>query len=269
MKLKFIVRRIRKRSFFSIILFLTITSFIKGQNLPQKEIYEDWHFWTSINSTMRLSERWGAMADFHVRRENFIKDPNFYFLRLGGVYWLDDQFSAAGGVAGLWLATDTEVGLRYAFEKRIFQQMLWRSKIKKMTFLQRIRVEQRWHEVLDVATGEVDRTRYSNRFRFLMSASAQVFENPMLPRVVAANEIHFHTGKEIIYNTFDQNRIFLGINQRVSKDLTFDLGYMMVYQQRYSGNQYNMFHTLRFFFYYSPDWRKKGKLPHYSVPGDQ
>ncbi len=255
--------------FIAIWLLVVIPNILLGQNTLEKEVDKNSQFWTSINSTFRMSDRWGAMADFHIRRENFIKDPNFYFLRFGGVYWLDDKFSAAGGVAGLWLATDTEAGLKYAFEKRIFQQVLWRSQIKKITFLQRIRVEQRWHEVLDRATGEVDRVRYSNRFRFLMSASVQVFENPQLPKLVIADEIHFHTGKEIIFNTFDQNRLFVGINQRLSKSVTFDMGYMMVYQQRYSGYQYDLNNTFRLFFYFSPDWRKKGSLPHYAIAGEQ
>lgn len=251
------------------IIVITCCSSLKAQNASEKYVDYEWMFWTSINSTFRLSDRWGAMADFHVRRKNFIKDPNFYFFRLGGVYWLDDKFSAAGGAAGLWLATETEAGLKYALEKRTYQQILWRNEIKRITFLQRIRVEQRWHEVLNRSTGEVDRTRYSNRFRSLMSASVQLFEDKYLPKLVIADEIHFHTGKGIVYNTFDQNRLFLGINQRISKNLTFDMGYMMVYQQTYLGNAYSFMNTFRLFFYYSPDWRKKGKLPHYSIPGEQ
>ena len=42
-----------------------------------------------------------------------------------------------------------------------------------------------------------------------------------------------------------------------------------VYQQRYSGFEYDMNHTFRLFFYYSPDWRKEKEGPHYSIPGDE
>jgi len=61
-----------------------------------------------------------------------------------------------------------------------------------------------------------------------------------------------------VYNTFDQNRVFLCIRQPISRSVSFDLGYMMVYQQRASGYQYNENHTLRCFFYYRPDFRKHG-----------
>ncbi|MCE2613942.1 DUF2490 domain-containing protein [Flavobacteriaceae bacterium D16] len=256
-----------------VFLGFLIIIFIPAQAISQQgiasETFEQTQFWTSINSTARISKHWGMIADVHLRRENFISDPNFYFLRLGAAYWLNDQISFVGGGAALWLATETDSGRKYALERRIYQQALWRALIGKITFLQRVRIEQRWHEVLNTDSGSVDRTRYSTRFRFLISAAVQVFEDPRLPRPVLSNEILFHAGKEIIYNTFDQNRLFLGFNQRLSKSLTIDYGYMMVYQQRYTGNQYDLNHTFRLFLYYSPDFRKRADddLPHYPVGG--
>jgi hypothetical protein len=66
----------------------------------------------------------------------------------------------------------------------------------------------------------------------------------------------FHFGKEVRLNTFDQNRFFTGIQVPVAKDLKFDFGYMMVYQQHADGYTYDLNHTLRWFFFYSPDFRK-------------
>lgn len=235
----------------------------------EKEVNEQVQFWTSLNSTWRFSDHWGAMVDFHIRRNDFMKDPNFYFLRMGGVYWFNDKMSLAGGGALLWFATpDGGNDFNYALEKRIYQQLLWRSENGRARFLQRVRNEQRWHEVLD-QEGNVDRVRFSNRVRLLLSASIRVFDNTKLPRLVLADEILFHFGKEIVYNTFDQNRFFVGINQRLSKNWVYDLGYMAVYQQKYSGYQYDLNHTIRLFFYFSPDLRKKKgeDLPHYPVGG--
>ncbi len=240
-----------------------------AQPAMDRETNEQAQFWTSINGTLRLTQKFGIITDVHLRRNNFLKDPNFYFLRLGGAYWANDQFSFAGGVAALWLATQTDVGLEYALERRTYQQALWRAPMGRLTFLQRIRIEQRWHEVLDVSDGSVDRVRFSHRFRFLMSASVKAFPGPKAPRPTLSNEILFHVGKEIVYNTFDQNRLFLGFNQPLGKGWSVDYGYMMVYQQKYSGFEYDLNHTLRLFFYYSPDFRKKAndQLPHYPVGG--
>ena len=257
------VMKIWLRTVFALIVGL---KWLGGQD---RVVYEQPQFWTSINGTMRLSQRFGLITDFHLRRNDFLNDPSFYFLRLGGAYWVDDQFSLAGGVAALWLATDTEVGTEFALERRTYQQVLWRADKQRLTFLQRIRIEQRWHQVLDPVNGSVDRIRFSNRFRLLMSAFIEAFPNPKAPRPTISNEILFHVGKEIVYNTFDQNRLFLGFNQRLGKGWSVDYGYMMVYQQRYSGFEYDLNHTFRLFFFYSPDFRKKAdkELPHYPVGG--
>ena len=153
----------------------------------------------------------------------------------------------------------------------MYQQALWRAKIARTTFLQRIRVEQRWQEVLNNQNGNVDHIRFTNRFRFLMSAAIKVFDNFYLPQPVISNEIHFQVGEEVIYNTFDQNRLFIGINQQLGNSWSFDFGYMLVYQQKYSGSEYDMNHTVRLFFYYTPDFRKiiEDGLPHYPVSGSE
>jgi hypothetical protein len=253
-----------------ILLGLCFQPFMLVNAQEEREVNDQLQFWTSINSTLRFTDKLGLMGDFHIKRNNFIKDPEFYFLRFGGIYWLDDQFSFAGGVAGLWLATETNQGLSFGFEKRIYQQVLWRTAIRRVVFLQRIRNEQRWHEVLN-DDGNVNRVRFSNRVRFLLSWNIKVFNNEELPKLVLSDEILFHFGDEIVYNTFDQNRFFIGINYGLNKIWTFDLGYMLIYQQLYSGYQYDMNHTIRIFFYYSPDFRKyKNKdLPHYPIGGSE
>ncbi len=253
----------------SITLLLFFILFTPVEAQTEKEINNQVQFWTSINSTWRLSDRWGVMGDFHIRRDDFIKDPNFYFVRAGGVYWFNDKMSVAGGAAALWLASPAfDGGFNYGLEKRLYQQLLWRSVNGRTKFLQRIRNEQRWHEVLE-PDGSVDRVRFSNRVRFLFSASIRVFEDEKKPRLVLSDEILFHFGEEIVYNTFDQNRLFIGISQRFNKNWSYDFGYMALLQQKYSGYQYDLNHTIRLFFYLSPDLRKKKdeNLPHYPVGG--
>jgi hypothetical protein len=86
-----------------------------------------------------------------------------------------------------------------------------------------------------------------------------VFKNPHYPALVLSDELCIQFGKEVVYNTFDQNRAFIGIKQIVSKSLSFDLGYMALFQEKASGYQYDKNHTFRWFWYYTPDFRKKKK----------
>lgn len=256
------------RYFLFSIAILTCGSAL-SQDPQQKEINQNEQFWWSINTTTRLTEHFGVVGDFHIRRNEFLQDPNFYFARIGAAWWITDRLTLVGGYAHLWLSKSFEnIDNVYQDENRIYQQIQWRQKVGRVTFVQRIRNEQRWHEVLN-NDGSVNRIRFSNRVRFLSSFNIKVFNNPKLPSLSIADEIHMHFGKEIVYNTFDQNRIFAGLKVPVRKNLSFDIGYMMVYQQRYSGYQYDMNHTFRWFFYYSPDLRSKKDKMHYALPGDE
>ncbi len=252
-----------------IILTILIGCSAFGQQQENKIINQKDQFWGSINTTTRLTDSFGIVGDFHIRRDDFIQEPNFYFARIGAAFWITDRLTLVGGYAHLWLSKSFENRDNvYQNENRIYQQVQWRQKVGRVTFVQRIRNEQRWHEVID-SDGLVDRIRFSNRVRFLSSFNIKVFENPKLPSISIADEVHVHFGKEIIYNTFDQNRIFAGLQVPLMNNLKFDIGYMLVYQQRYSGNEYDMNHTFRWFFYYTPDFRGKKGSPHYALPGDE
>ncbi len=63
------------------ITLLPIKAYV--QQLPPKEVTHFTQFWTSINANARISDKWSMLADFHMRRNNFLKDPGFYLIRTG------------------------------------------------------------------------------------------------------------------------------------------------------------------------------------------
>jgi Protein of unknown function (DUF2490) len=221
----------------------------------QKEINHQEQVWVSINTLTRLSDKWGLVADVHEKRNNFLKDPGFHFIRLGVNYWLKDNITFSAGYGHLWLAPTTPGWQTISNENRLYQQVQLTSKVGQISLVQRIRNEQRWQQkiVNDKLTGE---NKFTNRVRYLLSSTIPVFKNPALPTLVISDELCVQFGREVVYNTFDQNRLFFGIKQRVSKVLSFDIGYMLVNQQKASGYQYDENSTFRWFFYYNPDCRK-------------
>jgi hypothetical protein len=47
-----------------------------------------------------------------------------------------------------------------------------------------------------------------------------------------------NAGPTIVYNHFDQNRIYVGIEQVLSKKFSMELGYLNWYQQTASGDRF-------------------------------
>ena len=80
---------------------------------------------------------------------------------------------------------------------------------------------------------------------------------PKFPQLSVANEVLIQFGRSVVYNTFDQVRLFGGIRQNIGRGWSYDCGYMLVFQQNAGGLSYNRNHTIRLFFYYTMDTRRE------------
>jgi hypothetical protein len=246
-----------KRLLFSLMLLFCFWE-SRAQELPDRLVSHDMHSWISINSFIRFSDKWGMMADVHHRRRSGIAQTSFNFLRLGATYWVTDEIRATGGVAILRLAPPF-ADRDYTDEYRIHHELTYAHRLGKIRALERLRFDHRWRENYN-ANGQLDGYQFTTRVRFLYSLAIPLYSGEKAykkPALVIADEILAQFGPGVVYNFFEQNRFFLGIRQRVSETLAFDTGYMYVFQQTAFGNQLNAFHTLRLFFYWTPDFRKQ------------
>jgi len=210
--------------------------------------------WPSTPSM--LSEKWSIIADLHIRRNHFITHPGFYFIRIGGGYKINSNIAVGAGYANLLLGPSISGYKTFADENRIFEQIQLTAKARSVSILNRLRIEQRWQEKLskDVSTHT---NKFTNRVRYLLSFTIPLSKKSYMPSLVISDEVAIQFGKEVLYNRFDQNRAFLGFKQTLNKDLSFDIGYMLVFQQKSNGYQYDFNNTYRCFFYYTPTIRKK------------
>lgn len=237
-------------------LVLSLAALAPAAAQSSKEINEQTQFWWSVNSTSRISDRFGAVLDFHIRRNNFVSDPSFYLLRFGAHYWLGKDLAVTLGYAHNWVAPAEQDWTTWTEENRIYQQIQYSNLLGRVRILHRLRNEQRWQQKVenDVLTGE---NKFSDRVRYLASANIPLSEKDSVPSLVVSDEILLQFGSEVVLNTFDQNRFFVGIKQKLPRDWSFDLGYMLVYQQKASGYQYDLNHTVRWFFYFNPDFTER------------
>jgi hypothetical protein len=247
------------REKYSVLFYLAmLTSLLPMAATAQtasKQINAQYQSWWSINNTIRLSKSWGLITDLHIKRNHFLADPAFYFGRWGVHYWLKENITATVGFAQMWVAPSVEGWTQFAQEQRIYQQFQLSSNIGKIGVLQRIRNEQRWQQKM-VNDQFTHQYKFTNRVRYLISATIPFCNNAKFPSLVVSDEIMIQWGKEIVFNSFDQNRFFLGIKQPLGKSLSMDIGYMLIDQQKAAGYQYDKNHTFRCFFYYFPQFRK-------------
>ena len=97
------------------------------------------------------------------------------------------------------------------------------------------------------------RIRYN--FALFIPITKKRFEPGGL-QFLANEEMMVNFGKTIVYNHFDQNRFFVGLVYQLNKHAQLHGGYMNLYQQLATGNQFRDQHTVRVFYFHNLDFRK-------------
>lgn len=109
----------------------------------------------------------------------------------------------------------------------------------------------------DIENGELTGGyRFSNfRFRYQLG-----FDIPLLKEKIILklkDEIMLNVGNKIVKNTFDQNRIYLGVNYVLNPSFSVEAGYMNWFQQQKSSVDYYNRNIIRFSLYHNLILKKK------------
>lgn len=106
-------------------------------------------------------------------------------------------------------------------ENRLFQQMLIENKLKKITLVNRTRLEQRWLEGAD---------RTSVRLRHMLRAAYPLGKNQKWS-LVGSNElfVNLNSVEGGPQGGVDQNRVFLGLHRKFNKHVNAEAGYLNQY----------------------------------------
>lgn len=224
-------------------------------------MHEREQLWFGYFNQTRLSDKFGIWLDIHYRQtDNFVDRPFQLVLRPGLMYFLRDNLRLQAGYAFLehFPAKGKDTTRP---EHRAWQQILWNQKYSGFTTLQSLRLEERFNRKVE---GDVllDEYNFNYRLRYNMSFFIPLTEKEIKPHslyLAVTNEVFVNFGRQIVYNTFDQNRFFLGAGYQFTSHLTAQLGYMNVYQQETSGNNFLLSHAVRFYILHSIDLRQKNK----------
>jgi hypothetical protein len=117
-------------------------------------------------------------------------------------------------------------------EHRIYEQVVYKHSIGRLHFSHRARLEQRFLQVHEDVNGEIVNEGYdlyTNRFRYRFAANIPINNSKMDPKTFYASvydEFFFSWGDPVTFHKIDQNRIFAGIGYQVTKDFSFQGGFL-------------------------------------------
>ena len=229
--------------------------------LAQKSSSSVQQVWLSYNNQTRLSNKWGVWGDFHLRtKEEFVDDLSTSIARVGLMYYLNDNTKLTAGYA--WVnhfPADAHPDVSQP-EHRPWQQVQWHNRYPRLRMMQWLRLEERFRRKIKDNDELADGYNFNYRVRYSMLLNFALNKKPFAPKTisyVANNELHLNFGKEIVYNTFDQNRLFFGLHYHTNASDVLQFGYMYFYQQLAAGNKYRYIHAARVSYFHNLDLRKK------------
>ncbi len=129
-----------------------------------------------------------------------------------------------------------------------------KQEFKRMSISHRYKLEARFfHQVKNNEL--VDAYTFSNfrfRYQFVLDVPLIKKENQNKIILVLKDELMVNIGNKIVKNTFDQNRIYAGMNYVINSKLAVEMGYMNWFQQQTTGVDFynrnifrlSLFHSL-------------------------
>lgn len=221
-----------------------------SHGFAQKHIEHVNQAWLGYFNQTRLSDKWGVTADLHLRtREDFFSQVSTTITRAGVTYYASDDLRLTAGYG--YINHFTSGGRQW--EHRPWQQVQLNSKIKRSSFSQYLRFEERYRKRVTAGYDFNYRLRYNALL--MIPLSRQAFA-PGTFSVAVNDELHVNMGRQVTRNYFDQNRFFIGFAYHIRPKNILQFGYASVFSQLPTGNEYKSVHAPRVYFFHQPDLRK-------------
>jgi hypothetical protein len=237
-----------------VLLAISLTTSAQTKTTTSRE-----QLWLAYFNQTRVTDKFGFWLDVQQRQTgDFVDRPFQLLLRPAVTWYAKDNFRVNLGYAFInhFPAEGNETSQP---EHRIWEQVWFSQKLPNLTMLQWLRFEQRF--IRKIANDElVDGYTRANRLRYNIGLSIPLKGKelkPGTPFVSVSNELFINFGKNVVYNTFDQNRLFLGLGYQITSGMNLQGGYLNAYQQLASGNSYVVSHAVRIALFQNIDLRAK------------
>ncbi|WP_345210992.1 DUF2490 domain-containing protein [Mucilaginibacter gynuensis] len=183
--------------------------------------------WLFLTHTQKLNQNFDILFDAQTRSADKFDYANTLLLRTALNYNFNSAHSFALGYA--YKKDRERIGGIYDYtnENRTYEQYLYTFRISKTEMIVRGRLEQRWVKN--------ESKNFSQRARIFISGQIPIFTDTGFSNGMYAgvqNEIFLNVTnkKNVNKRFFDQNRTFLSLGYRWSKEVDTEIGYMYWYK---------------------------------------
>lgn len=234
------------------LIFIFFSTFLFGQ----KNVENQQLLWYGYYNKLQINQNWVLNSEVQERHfyQPLVQHQLVFRTNLDRRI-LDDINVSLGFVVFLQSPNDPESESTLMVpELRTDFGFNARKKYKYFNVNQRFKVEARFFHQTE-NNELVGGYQFSNfRIRYQLGLDIPLIKKQDAEKLILKikDEVMFNFGKNIVKNVFDQNRIYIGLNYPMNKNLAFDAGYLNWFQQRPSGTdfynrdiiRFSVFHTI-------------------------
>jgi opacity protein-like surface antigen len=239
-------------------LFLLFLFSLFANAQVEKNIDHQSLLWTRYYNQLTINNKWSIHSEFDNRVFLNPLEENLYEFRIQGKYKINSNIELGAGFAYFSVATQvSEVTFDFRIpEYRGQQDIVYKQDFGKFTLNQRFQVEQRFFQnssKIELLSG----TTFFWRFRYRLQGEYSLLKKEQqYLKAIIYDELMINGGENVVYNTFDQNRIYAGLQYGINKNIAIELGYLNSFQQRASGDDFFDRDIIRFTFYHKINLQK-------------
>ena len=233
------------------LLYFSLTTSAQTQHAQ-----ESW--WDYLNQN-RYSDKWGSWLDVQLKLiDGFTHVKNAGEYTAGASYFANNHFKYTAAFTYVD-AYPNASHVSHSAELRPWAMVQLNTSNHYSKWLQWLRVEERFRETIQnkLATGSFDP---STRIRYYVLAQFPLTQHQYEKgsfSFVTSEECYLNFGKNVVYNTFDQNRFFMGFYYYINRANILQLGYTNLYQKFNAPDKYLSSDVLRVSVFNTIDFRKK------------
>ena len=234
------------------LIFIFFSTFLFGQ----KNVENQQLLWYGYYNKLQINQNWVLNSEVQERHfyQPLVQHQLVFRTNLDRRI-LDDINVSLGFVVFLQSPNDPESESTLMVpELRTDFGFNARKKYKYFNVNQRFKVEARFFHQTE-NNELVGGYQFSNfRMRYQLGLDIPLIKKQDAEKLILKikDEVMFNFGKNIVKNVFDQNRIYIGLNYPLNKNLAFEAGYLNWFQQRPSGTdfynrdiiRFSVFHTI-------------------------
>lgn len=234
------------------LIFIFFSTFLFGQ----KNVENQQLLWYGYYNKLQINQNWVLNSEVQERHfyQPLVQHQLVFRTNLDRRI-LDDINVSLGFVVFLQSPNDPESESTLMVpELRTDFGFNAKKKYKYFNVNQRFKVEARFFHQTE-NNELVGGYQFSNfRMRYQLGLNIPLIKKQDAEKLILKikDEVMFNFGKNIVKNVFDQNRIYIGLNYPMNKNLAFEAGYLNWFQQRPSGTdfynrdiiRFSVFHTI-------------------------